>query len=401
VRTGDYGYRIVEGLIPEENRGLKDDLDRDLEALKDAMVRSGLHRRLGTDLDGIIEALSKLEFTLPSSSLHAAEASGRAPLPGGPRTVFEKLVDAATVHQLCGAAPGVALELPRDRIPDPGELKGFARRLGIGVELVAFGEDQLAGLGHFSTGVREGAVEQLLDGIDFGRGVGCEGVAVAALRPGRTAGALDLRRSLDRIVASLRDASKNIPETWKFLIEEEGPPGNVAGAIGSRASTLLIVSSTGSGPDPATAAALVICLGKLGGLRLDGSIAARDLFLVLDQVVDAEGDPDVEVGASRPALLIGRRRPELDPIEEILATIEAVQKAAARALLVDRMALKEHREREDPLAAERVLADALDCDVRPLVKAARLRKGRAVDPIAVYRRSKYRNEKARERRSRP
>ena len=46
--------------------------------------------------------------------------------PGTPRTVQEKIADAATVHRHTGLAPSVALHIPWDRVDDYAALRAFA-----------------------------------------------------------------------------------------------------------------------------------------------------------------------------------------------------------------------------------------------------------------------------------
>src|SRR2546423_14759346 len=56
------------------------------------------------------------------------------PQPGVPRSVEEKLADAAKVHRLTGVASSVALHIPWDRVEDWADLRpqaeGLGRRLG-------------------------------------------------------------------------------------------------------------------------------------------------------------------------------------------------------------------------------------------------------------------------------
>ena len=51
--------------------------------------------------------------------------------PGTPRTIREKLADAAMVNELTGLAPKVALHIPWDRVEDYGALKAYAADLGV------------------------------------------------------------------------------------------------------------------------------------------------------------------------------------------------------------------------------------------------------------------------------
>src|SRR6476469_3041873 len=51
--------------------------------------------------------------------------------PGTPRTVEEKIADAATVHRFTGLAPSVALHIPWDRVDDYAALRRYAEGQGI------------------------------------------------------------------------------------------------------------------------------------------------------------------------------------------------------------------------------------------------------------------------------
>ena len=51
--------------------------------------------------------------------------------PGVPRDPFEKVADAAQVHQHTGLAPSVALHIPWDRVDDFDKLRRHAEDLGV------------------------------------------------------------------------------------------------------------------------------------------------------------------------------------------------------------------------------------------------------------------------------
>ena len=51
---------------------------------------------------------------------------------GTPRSVEEKIADAAQVHQFTGLAPSVALHIPWDNVDDYGKLAAYAEDLGVG-----------------------------------------------------------------------------------------------------------------------------------------------------------------------------------------------------------------------------------------------------------------------------
>src|SRR3954452_15599159 len=56
--------------------------------------------------------------------------------PGTPRTIEEKIADAAQVHKLTGLAPAVALHIPWDKVEDYSALNRYAADLGVGLGTV-------------------------------------------------------------------------------------------------------------------------------------------------------------------------------------------------------------------------------------------------------------------------
>ena len=64
-----------------------------------------------------------------------------------------------------------------------------------------------------------------------------------------------------------------------------------------------------------------------------------------------------------------------------------VQEATAKALLVDAEALAAAQREGDVLAANAVLMDAYNTDVRPLLAEVRTDAGLDPDPVAAYHRS--------------
>ena len=88
-----------------------------------------------------------------------------------------------------------------------------------------------------------------------------------------------------------------------------------------------------------------------------------------------------------------------DPIESLINSAGAVAAAQARALSVDRDALREHQEKNDVLMAFNTVRRAYDTDVSPILAMARYELGGAIDPIATYRASGWRPRKAQTRKA--
>ncbi len=422
MKDGDLGYQIPAELIARENRDRADDLDRDYDGLREGLRRAGVLARLGLDLDQLTEQVSRFEAAIPTSSIAGGDASGRLPSPGAPAGVLERLVDAKTVHTLCGATPRVVLHFPSDRLDDPMELRELARRLELGIVSVSTEASPAVRSGH-----RPGAgaeAEQVSAAIEFGRAVGSEGITVGIGDGGDFPGQVHFRRSLDRTIDGLREVCAALPEGWRLLLAPRTfePPGRAAAAdwgtalvaaraLGERATCQIDLGAP-SGVRPELAAARLIALGKLGGIQLGeagpagrsltaGSVDPYRLFLLFCELADAENDPEIGKEFVRPAITLGPGSSLKDPIEDVLQSVEAALLAHTKALLVDRPALARVQDRGDAASAEGVLKRAFETDVRPVLRMARVRKGAAADPLETYRGARYREEKVRERKTEP
>ena len=84
-----------------------------------------------------------------------------------------------------------------------------------------------------------------------------------------------------------------------------------------------------------------------------------------------------------------------DPIESLMVSAMETQRAYAQALVVDREALAGAQDANDVMLGHRILKAGFVTDVSPILAAARLRNGGAIDPIAVYRASNYRKSRRR------
>jgi L-rhamnose isomerase/sugar isomerase len=86
-----------------------------------------------------------------------------------------------------------------------------------------------------------------------------------------------------------------------------------------------------------------------------------------------------------------------DPLESLMTSAIELVRAYVQAHLVDREALAAAQERNDALLALETLKQAFRTDVDPILAMARSRAGGAIDPVAVYRASGYREAAARAR----
>lgn len=148
-------------------------------------------------------------------------------------------------------------------------------------------------------------------------------------------------------------------------------------------------------------------VGKLGGFHFNdskygdddldsGSINPHQLFLVFNELAEAKARTP---STFDPAYMIDQSHNVTDPIESLLSSTEAIVTAYAKAALVDRESLHEAQERNDAMMAFQALRAAYRVDVSPILAMVRMEKGGAIDPISIYRQSRWRERKAQERKA--
>ena len=87
-------------------------------------------------------------------------------------------------------------------------------------------------------------------------------------------------------------------------------------------------------------------------------------------------------------------------IEETIQTVTMAQQLFAKAALVDHAALASAQEKCDLIAAESLLQDAFNTDVRPAIQDWRDSKGLPRDPMKAFQESGYLERITKERAAR-
>jgi L-rhamnose isomerase/sugar isomerase len=397
---------------------------REFEALADRLSREG------RDADTVIAAVHRFEVALPSWAFATGGTRfGRFPGKGEPRTLREKMEDAALVHRLTASAPRISLHVPWDEPRDISEVLDDARRLGIGFDAVNSntfqdqpGQPQSYKLGSFSNpsaAVRRQAIEHHLRVIEIGKQVGAQALTVWLADGSNYPGQMSLRGSFDRVQECLQEVYAALPDGWRLFTEHKPyEPAFYATVVQDWGSSLVLAQSLGDRAQclvdlghhlPNTNIELVVArllgVGKLGGFHFNdskygdddltaGSIKPYGLFLIFHELVLAERE---RLPGFDPAYMIDQSHNLKDPIEALLQTVDQLQQAYAKACLVDHDELASHQASGDVIMAERALKRAYETDVRPLVAEARRRRGGALDPVLAFRASGYRAQKTVER----
>ena len=144
--------------------------------------------------------------------------------PGTPRTVQEKLADAAQVHAFTGLAPTVALHIPWDKVDDYAALARYAADLGVALGTInsnTFQDDvyKFGSLTHSDPAVRQRAIDHHLDCIDIMDATGSRDLKIWLADGSNYPGQADLRGRQERLADSLRVIYDRLGPAQRLVLE--------------------------------------------------------------------------------------------------------------------------------------------------------------------------------------
>ena len=121
-----------------------------------------------------------------------------------------------------------------------------------------------------------------------------------------------------------------------------------------------------------------------------GSIDPFELFRIMREIARSESP-------ERIALMIDQSHNIEGKIDAMIQSVSNIQTAYAKALLVDDERLAAAQRAGDVLGAHRVVMDAYETDVRPLLARLREQIGVDPDPVEAFRRGGHAERLAQER----
>ncbi len=333
--------------------------------------------------------------------------------PGVPRTPYEKIADAAQVHTYTGVAPSVAIHIPWDAVDDYAELAKHAQQLGIRIGAInpnTFQDDdyKLGSVCHPDAAVRRKATDHLLECIEIGQQTGSDLLSIWLADGTNYAGQDSMRDRQERLHETLAETYAALPSGMRMLLEYKffepafyhtdvcdwGVSYSHCLRLGEQAQVLIDTGHHAPGTNIEFIVALLLGQGRLGGFHFNSRNFADDdlivgtadpfeLFLIMNEIVDA-GE------LARGVAFMLDQCHNLEPkITAEIRSIMNVQEATAKALLVDREALRVAQRSGEVLEAHSVLMDAYNTDVRPLLAEVRTEMGLDPDPVAAFKRSGY------------
>ena len=366
--------------------------------------------------DHVLDELRRLEIETPSWGYGNSGTRFHVyPWPGAARTVWERVADAALVHELTGVCPTVAIHVPWDRVDDWGELRRYAEERGIAIGAVnpnLFGEDEyrLGSLVHPEAAVRRQALDHCRECIEIAEQVGSTTVSLWLADGTNYPGQDDLRTRYARLTDSLYAVYDELRPDMRLLVEYKffepgfystdlpdwGTAALACRRLGPMAQVLVDTGHHPQGTNVEQIVAILLAEGLLGGFHFNsrkyadddlivGAIDPFELFRIMREIATARRDPATAETAAAVAFMIDQSHNVEGKVDAMLQSVANIQTAYAKALLVDDERLAAAQAEGDVLGAHRVLLEAYETDVRPLL--ARLRDELEVpaDPVEAFR----------------
>ena len=371
--------------------------------------------------DAVSTRLDGLEIETPSWGYGNSGTRFHVyPWPGAARTVWERIDDAALVHELTGCSPSVALHIPWDTVDDWNALGDYTRGRGIRVGAInpnLFGDDcfRLGSLANPDAAVRRRALEHCLECVEIARELGSTIVSLWLADGTNYPGQDDLRGRHARLLAGLEELYAALSPDQQLLIEYKffepafystdlpdwGTAALVCRRLGPQAQVLVDTGHHPQGTNIEQIVALLVAEGLLGGFHFNnrkyadddliaGSVDPFELFRIMHEIALAE------VEAST-AFMIDQSHNVEGKIDAMLQSVMNIQTAYAKALLIDDAVVTSSQREGDVLGAHRAFTDAFETDVRPLLARWRADKGLDPDPVRAFRNGGYAEQRARER----
>jgi L-rhamnose isomerase / sugar isomerase len=338
-------------------------------------------------------------------------------------SIEEKLSDVALVHKLTGATPSVALHFPWDGASkkEYALIATTLKKSGIAAGAInsnLFGMrsrgplDYRIRLGSITSpygDVRRASIEHHIDCIGIMRRLGSKILSIWLPDGSNSPGQISFFDQSERLLSALQEiygALRN--DEWMFLEYKLFEPGfystavadwgkafSVCQAVGPRAKVLVDLGHHPLGTNIEQIVSDLARLGRLGGFHFNdkkygdddlaaGSIDPFQLFRIFATLVEADRRKILKF--EDVAFLIDQSHMIKNPVEEILETVENLQRAYVQALSIDWARLDKARADGDATVADGCIKRAFnDTPATAILARARSSIGKPMDPIKEFR----------------
>jgi L-rhamnose isomerase/sugar isomerase len=336
---------------------------------------------------------------------------------GAAVTIWDKIDDCAEIQRVVGVCPVIASHVLWD-VTDDGRyepVRKYAADRGLAIGTVhpnTFMGQQFryGSICSPLAEVRSGTVEHFRDCVRIAREMGSRVIGMWLADGTNYAGQDSLRERKHRLLEGLAALYSALDPGMTLLLEYKPfEPGFYSTDVQDWGMSLLTCTKLGpqakvlvdlghhlQGVNIEQIIAILLDEGRLGGFHLNnrkyadddlmaGSTNPYELFLIFNELVDADHD-----GLAVDIVYMLDQSHNVEPsLEGIIQSVVNTQTAYAKALLVDRPALRRAQAAADVILANRIVMEAFQLDVGPLLAKVREEMGIDPDPLAAFRRGGY------------
>jgi len=380
----------------------------------------------GKSVRNIVNELKTLHIETPSwAYADTGTRFGKFFQASAASTIEEKIADAAMVNKLTGICPTVAVHVLWDfpNGADPKLVK-YAKNLGVSIGAINpnIFQDQCYKFGSLTNKdekIRKRAIQHCVDSVKLAKSLKSSVLSLWLADGTNFPGQEDIAERRTRLMDSLKQIHKAMfkglsmvieykpfePASYMTDIADWGMSLLLAKHAGPQAKVLVDIGHHYTSQNIEQIVAWLIEENMLGGFHFNdrryadddlttASIDPYQMFRIFNEIVAAR-----EIRNKKPniAYMVDESHGIKPKIEEMIQSVDNIHQAYAKALLVDRKALKAAQKKSDVVLAEQILRDAFLTDTRPLIGYVRSEMGLEPDALEAYRKSGYQAKIEKER----
>ncbi len=336
-------------------------------------------------------------------------------IPGAAKNVFERIEDAEQVEKFTKAVSAVAIHIPWDKVDDWNDLKKFAESKGLKIGAVnpnLFQDEdyKFGSLTNLDDKKRSKAIDHVIECIDIMKVVDSKTLSLWLPDGTDYPGQGDFTKRQELLIDSLKKIYAALKEDMTLLIEYKffepafyhtdtadwGIAYALSKDLGSKAKVIIDLGHHAHGTNIEYIVSILSSRGKLGGFHFNsrkyadddltvGSANLYELFLIF---VELNKFFDLSSNA-KPSLVIDQSAAMKPKVQAMIQSVEALQIAYLKSLLIDEKSLREAQLKNDVVLAEEIVKDAFLTDVRPILREAREEMGLDPNALEAFRKSGY------------
>jgi L-rhamnose isomerase / sugar isomerase len=376
----------------------------------------------------IFNALESFRIELPSWGFaNTGTRFGKFIQPAAATTTEEKFADAGQVHFFTGACPTIALHVLwdcPDGVRSTDAIKKFAERYrvtpgAINPNLFQDQEYKFGSFGNPDPAVRGRALQHTKDSIEIARRLHSRDISMWFADGSNYPGTANIRQRKQWFTEALKESHAALSAGQRLLVEYKpfepafyhtdiadwGMSLLLSRAAGPQAKVLVDTGHHYAAQNIEQIVAWLLSEDMLGGFHFNdrryadddltlGSIDPYQVFRIFHEIHSFEWETGKPADI---AYMVDQSHNLKGKIEEAIQTVCMAQQLFAKAALVDHKELSQAQRKCDLVAAESLLQDAFNIDVRPVIQEWRVSKGLPRDPLKAFLESGYMERITKER----